>query len=146
MKLRFTAASRDYVPGMFVYRAHWVRPDGHLVGLVRLLCQDDAVALEQSRLLVDHRPVELWCGERFIARLEPHSRPDTCQGHESRMTRRVWPHLGAKSKHSVDGRARGRREDRVHSSGGADAWIMLMPLGASNVLTTVDDRGPYPPG
>jgi hypothetical protein len=62
-----------YVPGMVEYQAYWIGPDNHFIGFVRLLCQDDAEALEQSRLLVDHRPVELWCGERFIARLEPHS-------------------------------------------------------------------------
>jgi hypothetical protein len=35
-------------------------------------------------------------------------------------------------------------EIAFNSSGGADAWTMLMPLGAGNVLTTVDGRGPYP--
>jgi hypothetical protein len=34
-------------------------------------------------------------------------------------------------------------EIAFNSSGGADAWIMLMLPGAGNVLTTVDDRGPW---
>jgi hypothetical protein len=37
-------------------------------------------------------------------------------------------------------------EIAFNSSGGADAWIMLMPLGTGNVLTTVDGRGPYSAG
>jgi hypothetical protein len=62
-----------YVPTMFEYQAYWVGRDNHFIGFVRLHCRDDAEALEQSRRLVDHRPVELWCGDRFIARLEPDS-------------------------------------------------------------------------
>jgi hypothetical protein len=74
MKLFHSRQPSAYVPAMFEYQAYWVAPDGHLDGFVRLLCRGDAEALEQSRWLVDQRPVELWCGERFIARLEPHSR------------------------------------------------------------------------
>jgi hypothetical protein len=58
---------------MFEYQAYWVGPDNNFIGFVRLYCRGDAEALEQSRRLVHHLPVELWCGERFIARLEPHS-------------------------------------------------------------------------
>jgi hypothetical protein len=127
---------------MSEYQAYWVRRDGPFAGFVRLHCRDDAEAVEQSRRLVDHRPVELWCGERFIARLEPPAGPDTCKGYESRMTRQVWPHVRAKSKHSVDGRARGRRGDRVQFQR-RRRRLDHADVGAGNVLTTVDGGGPY---
>jgi hypothetical protein len=33
--------------------------------------RDDGEAIEKASELVDERPVELWCGGRFVIRLEP---------------------------------------------------------------------------
>jgi hypothetical protein len=62
------------------------------------------------------------------------------------MTRQLWPHVGAKANTALIVARGVGAEIAFNSSGGADAWIMLMPLGAGNVLTTVDGRGPYSAG
>jgi hypothetical protein len=51
------------------YRAFTVGRDGHFVGSEALICADDSEAIEKARRFVDGRDIELWSGERFIARL-----------------------------------------------------------------------------
>jgi hypothetical protein len=43
--------------------------DGHFVRFVGLSCSDDAEAIQQARRLIEGQDIELWSGERFIARL-----------------------------------------------------------------------------
>jgi hypothetical protein len=38
-------------------------------------CKDDRTAIEWAKQLVAGRVIELWCGERFVARLEPKPKP-----------------------------------------------------------------------
>jgi hypothetical protein len=55
------------------YRARLIRSDGYTVARVKLICEDDASAREQAKLLARDCRVELWKGERKIAGFEPHS-------------------------------------------------------------------------
>jgi hypothetical protein len=56
--------------GMADYRAYTVGLDGHFVGYEPLVCVDDSEATDKARRLVDGHDIELWCGERFVTRLE----------------------------------------------------------------------------
>jgi hypothetical protein len=42
------------------YRAYILGPDGHVQGRVDLLCENDAVAIQLAKQLVDGHDVELW--------------------------------------------------------------------------------------
>jgi hypothetical protein len=57
------------------YRAYFVGSDGHFVRFVGLSCSDDAEAIEQARRLIEEQDIELWSGERFIARLPKKQHP-----------------------------------------------------------------------
>jgi hypothetical protein len=52
------------------YRAYAVRLDGSFDGYSSLICADDDDAIGKARRLADDSAIELWSGERFIARLE----------------------------------------------------------------------------
>jgi hypothetical protein len=54
---------------MAEYRAYFVGLDGHFLTFKALSCADDAEAIEQAKELVGDRAVELWCGNRFVTRL-----------------------------------------------------------------------------
>jgi len=51
------------------YRAYTVGLDGHFIGFEALVCADDAEAIGQARRLVDGCDIELWSGDRLVARL-----------------------------------------------------------------------------
>jgi hypothetical protein len=53
------------------YRVYTVGLDGHFTGFEALRCADDAEAIDRARRLVDGCDVELWSGDRFVARLGP---------------------------------------------------------------------------
>jgi hypothetical protein len=53
------------------YRAYIIGEDGHFIDAAPLICEDDDAALKQAEQLVNGRPIELWSGERFVAKLEP---------------------------------------------------------------------------
>lgn len=53
---------------MAEYRAYIVGPDGHFLQRVDLVCPDDEAAKEHAKNLVDGHDVELWKGERPIAK------------------------------------------------------------------------------
>jgi hypothetical protein len=59
---------------MAEYRVYTVGHDGHFIGFKPLVCVDDAEATETAKRLIDGHAIELWSGERFIARLEPQGR------------------------------------------------------------------------
>ena len=59
---------------MVHYGAYAVRFDGNFDGYEALTCLDDDDAIGKAKRLADSSAIELWSGERFIARLEHKSR------------------------------------------------------------------------
>jgi len=59
---------------MTEYRAYTVGPDGHFVGFEPLVCADDADAIKRAQQLLSSQDIELWCGARFVIRLEHKSK------------------------------------------------------------------------
>jgi hypothetical protein len=51
---------------MAEYRVYTVGIDGHFIS-----CADDVEAIKKVERLVDGHDVELWSGERFVAKLKP---------------------------------------------------------------------------
>ena len=56
---------------MAEYRVFTIGRDGHFISFRKFCCVDDADALIWAKQLIDLYPVELWCGDRLVARLEP---------------------------------------------------------------------------
>jgi hypothetical protein len=56
--------------GMAEYRAYTIGRDGHFMAVKALTCADDAEAIAKAKPLVDGHDIELWSGDRFVARLE----------------------------------------------------------------------------
>jgi hypothetical protein len=57
------------------YRAHFLRRDGDIAGTTTLVCDDDAVAIEQASQLAGGFGIELLSGDRLIERLAPKQEP-----------------------------------------------------------------------
>jgi hypothetical protein len=55
---------------MVEYRVYTVGLDGHFTGCEPLICSDDAEAVTKAKRMVDGHAIEVWSGERFVARLE----------------------------------------------------------------------------
>jgi hypothetical protein len=55
---------------MAEYRAFTIGLDGHFTGFEPLICSDDAEAVTKAKRMVDGHAIEVWSGERFVARLE----------------------------------------------------------------------------
>jgi hypothetical protein len=53
------------------YRAYIVGEDGHFLDCEARPCNDDRQAVEGAKQQVDGYLIELWCGERFVVKLEP---------------------------------------------------------------------------
>ena len=53
------------------YRAYIVGEDGHFLDCEARRWMDDRQAVEWAKQLVDGHAIELWCGERFVAKFEP---------------------------------------------------------------------------
>ena len=53
------------------YQAYIVRPDGHIVNRVDVVCTDEVEARRLAKQVVDRNAVELWQGDRLIERFEP---------------------------------------------------------------------------
>ena len=53
------------------YRVYQVASDGHFIGYDAFVCADDAEALKCVKRLVDRHDVEVWSGDRLVAKLEP---------------------------------------------------------------------------
>lgn len=53
------------------FRAYLIGEDGHIVVRVDIEADDEAVAGERAKQLVDGHAVELWEGATRLARLEP---------------------------------------------------------------------------
>jgi hypothetical protein len=52
------------------YRAFIVGSDGHFSGFEAIVCDDDAIAIEKAKRLVDGHDVELWNGARLVVVLQ----------------------------------------------------------------------------
>jgi hypothetical protein len=59
---------------MAEYRAYTVGLDGHFLSFEPLICSDDAEAVTEAKRLVDGHDIEVWSGERFVARLESNAK------------------------------------------------------------------------
>ena len=70
--LRLAAFFRATVQ-MSHYRIVTINYDGQLSRHRGFACENDDDAIVWAKQLVDVSPVELWCGARFVARLEPPS-------------------------------------------------------------------------
>jgi hypothetical protein len=53
------------------YRAYTIRRDGHFSDCEARSWDEDRHAIEWAKQLVTSYAIELWCGERFVAKLEP---------------------------------------------------------------------------
>ena len=53
------------------YRAYIVGYDGHFGDCETSPCKDDRQAIDWAKQLVKSYAIELWCGERFVVKIEP---------------------------------------------------------------------------
>jgi hypothetical protein len=58
------------------YRAYLIGHDGHFASSRSFVCGNDADATVWAEQLVDGHDVELWSGDRFVARLKTDGRPE----------------------------------------------------------------------
>ena len=56
------------------YRAYTIGHDGHFSDCEARSCDEDREAIEWALRLVKSYTIELWCGERFVAKFEPKPR------------------------------------------------------------------------
>jgi hypothetical protein len=54
---------------MAEYRAYAIGADGHIVKSAPLIRDDDNQAIEEARNALENHKIELWSGERLVARL-----------------------------------------------------------------------------
>jgi hypothetical protein len=54
---------------MAEYRVYSIGADGHIIRSTPLVCKDDAEAMEQARKIGHEHTLEIWSGERFVARI-----------------------------------------------------------------------------
>jgi hypothetical protein len=54
-----------------LYRAYTIGYDGHFSDCEARSCEEDRVAIEWAKKLVTDFAIELWRGERFVAKMEP---------------------------------------------------------------------------
>jgi hypothetical protein len=55
---------------MIEYMAYSVGPDGYQIACKALECADDVEAAEKASELVEGHDVEVWCGDRFVIRID----------------------------------------------------------------------------
>jgi len=55
------------------YRAYTVGYDRHFSDYEARTCEEDRDAIEWAKQLVKGYAIELWCGERFVAKFDPGS-------------------------------------------------------------------------
>jgi hypothetical protein len=63
------------VAQMSAYRVYVIGQDGHFVSIRKFFCDSDSDAAVWAKQLVDGRDVELWCGYRFVVRLDHKPKP-----------------------------------------------------------------------
>jgi hypothetical protein len=74
---------------MNTYRVYTVGKDDHYGDVTVIECADDDDALERAKQLVASRAVDVWLGNRFIARVNhtPHTKPRVGRSTASARTR-----------------------------------------------------------
>lgn len=55
---------------MAEYRAYAIGTDGHIVKSIPLMCDDDNQAVKEAREALEKQAIEIWSGERLVARLD----------------------------------------------------------------------------
>jgi hypothetical protein len=55
---------------MVEYRAYAIGDDGHIVKSTPLICDDDRQAIQKAEEFREGHTLEIWSGERFVARLD----------------------------------------------------------------------------
>jgi hypothetical protein len=55
---------------MAEYMAYSVGPDGYQIAFKALDCADDVEAAEKASQLVKDYDIEVWCGDRFVIRID----------------------------------------------------------------------------
>lgn len=55
---------------MAEYMAYSVGPDGYQIAFKALDCADDTEAAEKAKGFVEGHDIEVWCGDRFVIRIE----------------------------------------------------------------------------
>ncbi len=55
---------------MASYRVYAVQFDGNFDGYETLSCSDDDEAIGEAQRLANNSAIEVWSGERFVARME----------------------------------------------------------------------------
>ena len=58
---------------MAEYRVYAIGGDGHIVKSTPPICDDDSQAVQKAREFCEGHPLEIWSGERFVARLNAES-------------------------------------------------------------------------
>ena len=53
------------------YRAYTIGHDGHFSDCEARSCDEDSDAIDWAKKLVTDFAIELWCGERFVAKFDP---------------------------------------------------------------------------
>jgi len=56
------------------YRVYVIGSDGHFIQAIGLDCPDDKAAIEAAKQFVDGHDVELWQGDRHVAKFD--SKPE----------------------------------------------------------------------
>ena len=54
---------------MIEYRAYALDSEGHIASSAPLVCRDDTEAIAKARESHGDRAIEVWSGERFVAKL-----------------------------------------------------------------------------
>ena len=54
---------------MAEYRVYEIGDGDHIVKATPLICKDDHEAIAKARKLAEGHVIEIWSGERFVARL-----------------------------------------------------------------------------
>lgn len=54
---------------MVEYRVYEIGDGDHIVKATPMICKDDSEAIEKAGQLGEGRVIEIWSGERFVARL-----------------------------------------------------------------------------
>ncbi len=52
------------------YRVYAVQFDGNFDGYETLSCNDDVEAIGEAQRIANNSAIEIWTGERFVARME----------------------------------------------------------------------------
>ena len=69
--------TRDTVTQVNEYRVFTMGHDGHIKASRAFVCESDDDATVWAKQLVDGHDVELWCGERFVIRVEHRENGET---------------------------------------------------------------------